>query len=99
MFYSKFRSFQKITFQASVEILILRLSVYKLDSSTATMPTSASAYLQDGSVATQTQALTYETSAATTANLGDHMELRLEAVGASTVLRDYSWVKKQACLI
>ena len=68
----------------------LRLSVYKLDSSTATMPTSASAYLQDGSVATQTQALTYETTAATTANLGDHMELRLEAVGASTVLRDYS---------
>ena len=68
----------------------LRLSVYKLDSSTATMPTAASAYLQDGSVATQTQALTYETSAATTANLGDHMELRLEAVGASTVLRDYS---------
>ena len=54
------------------------------------MPTAASAYLQDGSVATQTQALTYETSAATTANLGDHMELRLEAVGASTVLRDYS---------
>ena len=54
------------------------------------MPTTASAYLQDGSVATQTQALTYGTSAATTANLGDHMELRLEAVGACTVLRDYS---------
>ena len=68
-----------------------RLSVYKLDSATATIPTSATAFLQDGSTTTQAQALTYDTTSATAANLGDHMELRLEAVGASTVLQDYSY--------